>query len=323
MLSLFGILVLSCGVFLGAPDSEWGHLSSQPVGKCWLRTDCPELHPGFESAWFLRTGSDAHLASSTWFGQLSSKFERSLKLGSAPSHLGNSPVQLFKGLARTAGHWGNEAGQRALEIQNWCRELAETMQSAWEQLDCARTAKQVAASERRYRDYWDYYAAWDRWISNPVLSEFAFLSPATERAMRNGSLFDRHVGLVLVEPPQALRRVTSQFGCWAVSTSEDSAARLLNLLDQLNRSYLAHWLETEFARWGKWLEAETTRLDFSSRLPERGLGTAQISNGIMKLSRWVEQWVLGLAGGVQAIADASLDGLSLVPVEAIGQVWPE
>jgi hypothetical protein len=43
----------------------------------------------------------------------------------------------------------------------------------------------------------------------------------------------------------------------------------------------------------------------------------------MKLSRWVEQWVLGLAGGVQAIADASLDGLSLVPVEAIGQVWPE
>lgn len=193
---------------------------------------------------------------------------------------------------------------------DWCsrvREGAGDLDATWDQLHCARTAAKALEAERRFKEYWDYYAAWDRWLPGRRPVDSASSRESSRFAGGELSPLDQACSMGMLQPPLAIRRAVVGSGCVVSQSMDRLAGELLNVPDRIES-----WSQTRRAG-GQRSAADGLAAGLMSGCG-RGIGLA--GNYLAATSVW-------LAEQVNTVTAGTIEFLARVPVEAIGQVWPD
>jgi hypothetical protein len=202
-------------------------------------------------------------------------------------------------------------------------EFISGLATAWELQDCVRKAALAMEFDRNFRAYWEYYAACDRWLPRAYFASESPFPPAPQGARSLAGPFDNQLSCLLVAPPRGMQRATSQFGAWLVSAAERSAGFVFELQDQVVKSELASWYRTTNNQIASLPSLANSMLKQVENKPQEARIQLQLGKELSKFGERIEALIALLAEKIEQAIAVSSEVIGLVPVEAIGQVWPD
>lgn len=319
MLGSLQILLLVCGFLSGAGESD--RLLAQPNGSCWLRTDCLVLNRGTGAIRWPVAAASRQL--DDLLQVLSA--EPVAHDNSMPPANGRAIHQFLSltRLSRTLAAGLTASGEAGAKLVSWGFDIISRAGMEWEQLYCARVAASADLAEQRVAQYWDYYAAWDRWLPGATLSRNPSAAASADAASRWVTPLDRQLAFVANKLPILFGQATAQFAQTVTHGLDRSAQALLKSQDQLASLQLGRWLRTSLKTANEWRAVVADRLMLAPGWIQPRRASLRVSVGVAMVCRQVEHGVVGLGRGVEVAVAASVDVLGWIPVEAIGQVWPD
>lgn len=319
MLGLLQILVLGWGLCLGTGENP--EQRSAAPGKCWLRADSLVAHFDGDLMTSLnpRSARGIHL-SACWRHDFLSCSKGGLRDPKKRPQIPGVPLNRI----------GNEmerlvVNSRAFlaSVESQVVEFMSGLAEAWEQQDCVHKAALALEFDRNFRAYWEYYAACDRWLPRAYFASESPFPPAPQGARSLAGPFDNQLSCLLVAPPRGMQRATSQFGAWLVSAAERSAGFVFELQEQVLKSELASWYRTTNNQIASLQSLANSMLKQVENKPQEARIQLQLGKELNKFGERIQTLIALLAEKIEQAIAASKEVIGLVPVEAIGRVWPD